>query len=134
MEDAAFTRDRLNEARKKLAERVENLKALEKDRRLQAEHERISAERDRLAEEMDRMVEPIVQIAQLVRQIDHCDRNIGRVNALAASKFGLPLCGDGVPKGRLALSPAEAYGVKPPLTLYPMPPIFINRRHRFSLG
>jgi hypothetical protein len=71
----------LNEARKKLAERVENLKALEKERVQRADHERVSAERAKLAEAMDRMVEPIVQIAQLVRQIDLCDRQIGRLNA-----------------------------------------------------
>jgi hypothetical protein len=37
-------------------------------------------------------------------------------------------------EGRLALRAGEAHGVKPPLSLYPMPPIFINRRHGFSLG
>jgi hypothetical protein len=35
---------------------------------------------------------------------------------------------------RLALRAREAHGVKPLLSLYPMPPIFINRRHGFSLG
>jgi hypothetical protein len=55
MDDFAFKRDRLQEASAKLTERVEALKALEADRRLQAEHERVSAERDRLAEEMERM-------------------------------------------------------------------------------
>ena len=63
MEDAAFTRDRLHEAGKKLAERIEALKALEADRRMWAEHERVLAERDRLAEEMERMADPIAQIA-----------------------------------------------------------------------
>jgi hypothetical protein len=92
MEDAAFTRDRLNEARKKLAERVENLKALEKERIQRADHERVSAERAKLAEAMDRMPEPIVQIAQLVRQIDLCDRQIGRLNATSRVKLGhIPL-------------------------------------------
>jgi hypothetical protein len=41
MEDAAFTRDRLHEAGKKLAERIEALKALEADSRMWAEHERV---------------------------------------------------------------------------------------------
>jgi hypothetical protein len=81
MDDAVFRRDRLSAAKKKLAERVEALKALEKERVQRADHERVSAERNRLAEEMSRMAEPIVQIAQLVRQIDRCDREIGRLNA-----------------------------------------------------
>jgi len=88
MEDAAFTRDRLHEAGTKLAKRVEALKALEADRRLQAEHERISAERDRLAEEMERMADPIMQIAHTVSRIAICDREIGRFNATSTLRFG----------------------------------------------
>jgi hypothetical protein len=63
MDDAAFKRDRLAEAARRLAQRVGELRALEADRRRRAELERVSAERNRLAEEMARMVEPIVQIA-----------------------------------------------------------------------
>ena len=88
MEDAAFTRDRLHEAGTKLAERVEALKALEADRRLQAEHERVLAERDRLAEEMERMADPIAQIAHTVSRIAICDREIGRLNATSTARFG----------------------------------------------
>ena len=88
MEDAAFTRDRLHEAGTKLAERVEALKALEADRRMQAEHERVSAERDRLAEEMERMADPIAQIAHTVSRIAICDREIGRLNATSTARFG----------------------------------------------
>ena len=87
MDDAAFKTDRLQEASAKLAERVEALKALEADRRMQAEHERVLAERDRLAEEMECMAAPIVQIAHLVRHIEACDREIGRLNATSAAKF-----------------------------------------------
>jgi hypothetical protein len=88
MEDAAFTRDRLHEAGKKLAERVEALKSLEADRRMWAEHERIEAERDRLAEEMERMSDPIAQIADTVSRIAVCDREIGRINATSTARFG----------------------------------------------
>ena len=88
MEDAAFMRDRLHEAGTKLAERVEALKALEADRRLQAEHERVLAERDRLAEEMEGMAEPIAQIAHLVVEIEEVDRLIGRLNATSALQHG----------------------------------------------
>jgi hypothetical protein len=34
------------------------------------------------------MVKPILQIAHLVSQIEACDREIGRLNATAASTFG----------------------------------------------
>lgn len=92
MDDAMFHRDRLREAATKLADRVEALKALEADRRLQAEHEHVSAERDRLAHEMLGMVEPIVRIAHLVQEIELCDRHIGRLNAMSALQHGhIPL-------------------------------------------
>ena len=68
-DDATFHRDRLHEAGKKLAERVDALKALEADRRLQAEHERVSAERDRLADEMEGAADQIAQIAPIVSRI-----------------------------------------------------------------
>ena len=88
MDDASFLRDRLTEAASRLGERVAELKALEADRRMWAEHERVLDERDRLAEEMERMADPIAQIAHLVRQIEACDREIGRLNAISAAKFG----------------------------------------------
>jgi hypothetical protein len=88
MDDAMFHRDRLREAATKLAERVEALKALEANRRVQAEHERVSTERDRLAQEMLGMVESIVRIAHLVREIEFCDRQLGRLNATSAVGLG----------------------------------------------
>jgi hypothetical protein len=81
MDDAAFRRDRLAEAARRLAQRVGELRASEADRRRRAERERVSAERNRLAEEMARMVEPIVEIAHLVSRIDACDREIRNLNA-----------------------------------------------------
>jgi hypothetical protein len=88
MDDAAFKQDRLQEASAKLAERVEALKALEADRRMWEEHERVEGERNRLAEAMQRLADPMAQIAHLVRQIEACDREIGRLNATSAAKFG----------------------------------------------
>jgi hypothetical protein len=76
------------EAASRLGERVVELKELEADRRMWAEHERVLDERDRLAEEMERMADSIAQIAHLVRQIEACDREIGRLNAISAAKFG----------------------------------------------
>jgi hypothetical protein len=92
MDDAAFKRDRLTEAAKRLGARVEELKALEKYRAEREEHQRVSAERERLAAEFGRMAEAIVQIAHLVRQIDLCDREVGRLNATSALEHGhIPL-------------------------------------------
>jgi hypothetical protein len=88
MDDAAFKRDRLIEAAKRLGKRVDELKALEADRRMWAEHERVQSERDRLAEAMERLADPIAQVAHLVRQIEACDREIGRLNATSTSRFG----------------------------------------------
>jgi hypothetical protein len=80
MDDAAFKRDRLAEAARRLAQCVGELRALEANRRRRAELERVSAERNRLAEEMARMDEPIVQIAHLVSKIEACDREIRNLN------------------------------------------------------
>jgi predicted RNase H-like nuclease (RuvC/YqgF family) len=92
MDDAAFKRDRLTEAAKRLGARVEELKALEKYRAEREEHQRVSAERERLAAEFGRMTEAIVEIGRLVREIDLCDREIGRLNATSAMQQGyIPL-------------------------------------------
>jgi hypothetical protein len=93
MDDASFKRDRLIEATKRLGVRVDELKALEKDRAQRAEHEQVLAERNRLAEEMGRMAEPMMQIAHLVRQIALCDREVGRVNALGLGHIPIVLSG-----------------------------------------
>jgi hypothetical protein len=92
MLEAAFKRDRLIEAAKRLGKRVDELNALERERAQRVEHDRVLADRNGLAEEMARMVEPIARIAHLVRQIDLCDREIGRVNATSALGLGyIPL-------------------------------------------
>jgi hypothetical protein len=67
------------------------LKALEKARVQQAEHDRVSAERDRLADEMQRMAEPIAQIADLVSKIAALDREIGRLNATSLGFGRIPM-------------------------------------------
>jgi hypothetical protein len=93
MDDAAFKRDRLVEAAKRLRVRVDELRALERARAQRAEHEKVLAERNRLAEEMERMAEPIVHIAHFVRQIALCDREVGRVNALGLGHIPIVLSG-----------------------------------------
>jgi hypothetical protein len=92
MDDAAFRRDRLIEAAKRLGVRVDELKALEKEGAQRAKHDRVLAERNRLAQQMERMAEPIEQMAQLVSQIAACEREVGRVNATSALGLGyIPL-------------------------------------------
>ena len=88
MDDASFTRDRLSEAARRLGERLNELRALEKARAQRAEHERVQAERDRLAAEMERMGEPIAEIARLVAEIDACDREIRNLNATTGLALG----------------------------------------------
>jgi hypothetical protein len=99
MDDTSFLRDRLIEAAKRLGKRVDELKALEADRRAGDEHERVLIARDRLAEEMERMEEPIMQIAHLVSQIEAGDREIGRLNATSTSRLGYirPVLSDAAP-------------------------------------
>jgi hypothetical protein len=95
-EDAAFTRDRLCEAGKKLAERIKALKALERDRAQRAEHDRVLADRNGLAEEMGHMAEHIVRIAHLVSKIEACDRGstqrrLGLATSLLSCRQRRPL-------------------------------------------
>jgi hypothetical protein len=91
MDDTAFLRDRLTEAASRLAERVAELKALEADRVLWAEHDRLLAERARLADAMERMAEPIVQIAHTVSEIAICDRAIKALNTKARGMYIHPV-------------------------------------------
>lgn len=88
MDDDFFKRDRLQEAARRLSERVEAVRALEAERHARAEHERVSVERNRLAEEMQRMAEPIAEIARLVSEIERFDREIGRLNATSTARLG----------------------------------------------
>jgi hypothetical protein len=80
MDDAAFKRDRLREAARKLSERVAAVRALEADRHAHAEHERVLTEKNRLVGEMERMSEPVAQISRLVSEIDLFDREIKSFN------------------------------------------------------
>jgi hypothetical protein len=92
MDDAAFKRDRLIEAAKRLGVQVDELKALEKARAQRAEHEQVLAERNRLAEEMGCKAESITQIANLISKIEACEREVGRINATSALGLGyIPL-------------------------------------------
>jgi hypothetical protein len=91
MDDTSFLRDRLTEAASRLGERVAELKTLEADRRLWADHARLSAERDRLAERMAGLADPIAQIAHTVAEISTCDGQIKQLNTKARGAYIPPV-------------------------------------------
>ena len=83
MQDAIWTKDRLQEASARLTLRVESLRAREVELLLLAEHDRLLGERGRLAKEIDLMADPIARIAQIVSQISNCDHEIKQLNVKA---------------------------------------------------
>ena len=82
MEDAAFRRDRLQVAAKKLGERLREVKADEEDRRRRIAYEKAKAERDKLAAELKAIYPPIeAQFRDLMTRIDANDKEIEYINA-----------------------------------------------------
>lgn len=80
MDDAAFKRDRMTEAARKLSERVAALVAMESARHAHAEHDRVLTEKNRLVGEMERVSETVAQISRLVAEIDLFDRQVKSFN------------------------------------------------------
>jgi hypothetical protein len=99
MDDAAFKRDRLIEAAKRLGVRVDELKALEQARAQRAEHKRVLAERAGLAAELEHMVEPLWQMGRILTEIEACDRWARQINAYSAQALGYvrPVLADAPP-------------------------------------
>jgi hypothetical protein len=99
MDDAAFRRDRLIEAAKRLGVRAAELTALEQARAQRAEHKRVLAERARLAAELERMVEPLWQMGRILTEIETCDRWARQINACSAQALGYvrPVLADAPP-------------------------------------
>jgi len=86
-EDAAFRRDRLQEAVRRLGERLAELQRQEERARHRADRARVEAERDRLAAELAEVYPPLVEkLADLVARIAANDAEIA----------GLRLGADGV--------------------------------------
>ena len=88
MDDAFFNRDRLTQASKRLGERLNELRAIERAKAQQAEQETVAAERERLAMELERLAEPMAEVAALVAQIDQVERKIKLLNVSTGPVLG----------------------------------------------
>jgi hypothetical protein len=89
MEDAAFTRDRLQTAVATLRERLEEVRAEEEDHRRRLVLDRVKAERDRLAAELADIYPGIEQkLRELLPRIAANDREVEYINAYALPSSG----------------------------------------------
>ena len=92
MEDAAFRRDRLQEALRKLGERLREVKEQEEQHRRQVHYDDILSRRDALADELRREYPAIAaRLADLVARVEQNDREVERVNnrALPSGASGI---------------------------------------------
>jgi chromosome segregation ATPase len=79
-EDAAFSRDRMQEAVRRLGERLAELRRQEDNARRRADRGRVEAERDKLAAELAERYPPLVeQLADLAARIAANDAEIARL-------------------------------------------------------
>ena len=84
MDDAAFRRDRLQVAAKRLGERLREVRANEEDQRRRIAYKKAKAERDKLAAELKAIYPPIeAQFRDLMTRIDANDKQIEYINAHA---------------------------------------------------
>ena len=84
MDDAAFRRDRLQVAVKRLGERLREVRAQEEDQRRWLAYEKAKAERDKLAAELKDVYPALAaRIADLAARVDANDREIERINTRA---------------------------------------------------
>ena len=82
MDDAAFRRDRLQVAAKRLGERLREVRADEEDQRRRIAYKKAKAERDKLAAELKAIYPPIeAQFRDLMTRIDANDKQIEYINA-----------------------------------------------------
>lgn len=82
MDDAAFRRDRLQVAVKRLGERLRAVRAAEENRRRQLVYDKVKLVRDGLAQELARVYPPVAtQLADLMSRIDASDREIEYINS-----------------------------------------------------
>jgi len=81
MEDAAFKRDRMQEAVRRLAERLREVRAQEEQARRRAAYDAALAERDRVAAELAEVYPPLAaKLADLAALVAANDSQIERVN------------------------------------------------------
>jgi hypothetical protein len=84
MDDAAFRRDRLQVAAKRLGERLREVRADEEDQRRRIAYKKAKAERDKLAAELKAIYPPIeAQFRDLMTRVDANDKEIEHINARA---------------------------------------------------
>jgi hypothetical protein len=82
MEDSAFRRDRLQEARRRLAARLIKVKQSEDQDRLRKEYVRVRSARDQLAAELAGMYPDVERrLSDLIRRIAANDREVAWVNS-----------------------------------------------------
>jgi hypothetical protein len=82
MEDQAFRRDRLQEAGRRLAERLTKVERSEEQDRLRQEYERVRSVRDQLAAELAGMHPEIERrLSDLIGRIAANDREVAWVNS-----------------------------------------------------
>jgi hypothetical protein len=87
MDDAAFRRDRLQVAAKRLGERLREVRADEEDQRRRIAYMKAKAERDKLAAELKAIYPPIeAQFRDLMTRIDTNDKQIKYINAPRAAE------------------------------------------------
>ncbi len=97
MDDAAFNRDRLQEAVRRLGERLKDLQHQEERARRRAERERAEAERDKLATELAEVYPPLVEkLADLAGRIAANDAEIARLRLGADGVVGAEVKARGV--------------------------------------
>jgi hypothetical protein len=81
MEDAAFRRDRLQEAVRRLGERLAEVKRQEEQARRRMAYDAALAERDKLAAELAEVYPPLAaKLADLIARVAAHDAAIERVN------------------------------------------------------
>jgi hypothetical protein len=82
MDDAAFRRDRLQVAAKRLGERLREVRAQEENSRRQLAYDKARVERDELAAELARVYPPLAaQLADLMALVFANDREVEHINA-----------------------------------------------------
>jgi hypothetical protein len=83
MEDAAFSRDRLQAALPRLSERLKELRAAEEDARRWAAYKKLEVERDAIAEELKEYPALAKRIAAIVERLAANDIALDNLNAYA---------------------------------------------------
>jgi hypothetical protein len=94
MEDAIFQRDRMQEAVRRLGERLQEVEDEEEWIRRKTKYDEVAAERDKLAIEFEEVYETAARrIADIVARVDANDRFVQFINAASLPKGMKPMLG-----------------------------------------